>query len=413
MKVEHKKRLLGNFFSLSVLQILNYALPLLTLPYLVRVLDIDTYGIVVFAQSFIIFINIFVDWGFNLSATKDVSIYRDDKDKLTEIYSSVVLIKLFLTFFSFLFLYIVVYFFDKFKDDSLVYFLSFLWVVGQALFPVWYFQGIEKMKYITLVNIISKVGFTLCIFIFVSSNDDYLLVPLFNGLGSIIASLFALWFIRFKLYQKFKLQKISTLYRYFIDSSQFFLSRVSLSLYTSANAFILGLISTPTIVGYYGIAEQLYKALQAFYTPLSQVLYPYIAKERNVFLFKKIFLSVVVVNFIGIVILFFIDNYLFDFLFGNKVVEESLRIFEIFLLAAIIVVPSILLGYPFLGALGYAKYANLSVIYASIIHILGLFLLLLTGNINMYNVAYMVLVTEVFVFIYRVKKIRSQELWKK
>lgn len=413
MKVEHKKRLLGNFFSLTALQLVNYILPLLTLPYLVRVLNIDTYGLVIFAQSFILFINIFVDWGFNLSATKDVSIHRDDKVKLTEIYSSVILIKLLLVLCSFFVLSLLVYFVDKFSADPAIYYLTFLWVIGQALFPVWYFQGIEKMKYITFVNIIAKFGFTICIFLFVSSNDDYLLVPFFNGIGAIIASFIALWFVHRKLQQSFKFQTLGTLWRYFKESAEFFLSRISLSLYTSANAFILGLVSTTTVVGYYGVAEQLYKALQAFYTPLSQVLYPYIAKERNIQLFKKIFSAVVVINILGIGLLFLIDTYVFNILFSDKVGVESIKIFEIFLLAAVVVVPSILLGYPFLGALGYSKYANLSVVYASIIHIIGLGLLWITGYISMYSVAYMVLVTEIFVFIYRIIKVRSNKLWQK
>lgn len=413
MKIEHKKRLLGNFFSLTILQLMNYILPLLTLPYLVRVLNIETYGLVIFAQSFILFINIFVDWGFNLSATKDISINRDSEGKLTEIYSSVMIIKLLLVLCSFFVLSLLVHFFDKFSADPTIYYLTFLWVIGQAIFPVWYFQGIEKMKYITFVNIVAKLGFTLCIFLFVSSNSDYLLVPFFNGLGAIIASFIALWFVHIKLKQRFKWQSIATLYRYFKDSSEFFLSRLSLSLYTSANTFVLGLVTNTTIVGYYGVAEQLYKALQAFYTPLSQVLYPYISKERNITLFKKIFSRVVVVNILGISLLFLIDTYIFQLLFGNKVGSESILIFEIFLIASIIVVPSILLGYPFLGALGFSKYANLSVIYASIIHIVGLSLLVISSHISMYSVAYMVLATEIFVFIYRVMKVKGNKLWLK
>lgn len=411
--VAHKKRLFSNFFSLTILQIVNYALPLLTLPYLVRVLNVETYGLVMFAQSFILFFNILVDFGFNLSATKDVSIYRDDKDKLTEVYSSVIIIKCLLILVSLVLLTLIISFSGKFSENKSIYYLSFLWVVGQALFPVWYFQGIEKMKYITIVNIVAKFLFTSCIFVFVKENSDYLLVPLFNGLGLVIAALIALWIIHVSLKQKISWQKFSTLWFYFKQSSVFFLSRASLSMYTSANSFVLGLFSSNAIVGYYAIADQLYKALQAFYTPLSQVLYPYIAKEKNIGLFKKIFKLSVILNVIGIFILFFIVKDVFELLFTQKIGMESITVFNIFLVASLIVVPSILLGYPFLGALGYSKEANLSVIYASILHILGLVLLILFHQITLYSVAYMVLVTEFFVFVYRIMKIRGYKLWQK
>lgn len=411
--VAHKKRLFSNFFSLTILQMVNYALPLLTLPYLVRVLNVETYGLVMFAQSFILFFNILVDFGFNLSATKDVSIYRDDKDKLTEVYSSVIIIKCLLILVSLVLLTLIISFSGKFSENKSIYYLSFLWVVGQALFPVWYFQGIEKMKYITIVNIVAKFLFTGCIFVFVKENSDYLLVPLFNGLGLVIAALIALWIIHVSLKQKISWQKFPTLWFYFKQSSVFFLSRASLSMYTSANSFVLGLFSSNAIVGYYAIADQLYKALQAFYTPLSQVLYPYIAKEKNIGLFKKIFKFSVILNVIGIFILFFIVKDVFELLFTQKIGMESITVFNIFLVASLIVVPSILLGYPFLGALGYSKEANLSVIYASILHILGLVLLILFHQITLYSVAYMVLVTEIFVFVYRIMKIRGYKLWQK
>ncbi len=410
---EEKKRLLSNFFSLSVLQVFTYILPLLTLPYLVRTLGVKIFGLVMFAQSFMVFFNILVDYGFALSATREISIHRNNKNKVTEIFSAVIIIKLILILLSLLILSVIVLSFDKFSANWELYYLAFLWVIGQALFPIWYFQGLEKMKYITIVNIISKLVFTIAIFIFIHQKSDYLLVPLLNGLGIIVGSLFSFWVLYKKFNQPFKLQKLDTLMIYFKESSQFFLSRASVSIYTSANTFVLGLFTDTTMVGYYSIAEKLYMALQGFYSPIVQVLYPYVAKEQNIKLFKKIFTFVISINTFGILILYFIGGTIFDILFTQGIGIESLEVFHILLIAALVVVPTILIGYPFLGALGFSNEANRSVIFGSIVHLLGLLILVIFNHIGIYSVASMVVLTEIFVFSYRIIKIRSNKLWQK
>ena len=413
VNTEDKKRLLGNFFSLSVLQIFTYVLPLLTLPYLVRTLGVDQFGLVMFAQAFLMFFNILVDYGFNLSATREISIYRDDKNKITEIFSSVMSIKAILIFVSFIVLTIVVFSFEKFSSDWELYYLSFLLVIGNAMFPIWYFQGMEKMKYITIVNITSKLIFTILIFVVIQSPSDYIYVPLLSGLGFIVGGFISLWIVYKNFNQSFVPQNFNTLKVYFKDSSQFFLSRVSVTMYTSANIFVLGLFTNTTMVGYYSIAEKLYQALQSLYGPVVQALYPYVAKEKNIKLFKKLFYSVVVINILGVLSLYIFGNYIFDFLFTQKIGTESIKVFHILLIANLIVVPSILTGYPFLGALGFSKYANLSVIYASLLHLLGLLTLAIGNYITIYNVASMIIVTETVVLGSRIYWIRRNNLWKK
>lgn len=237
------------------------------------------------------------------------------------------------------------------------------------------------------------------------------MVPLLTGLGILIGSLYALYIIKKDFNQSFVWQNIETMKIHFKDSSQFFLSRVSVSIYTSANAFVLGFFTNNTMVGYYSIAEKLYMAIQSLYGPITQALYPYVAKERNIKLFKKIFYGVVGLNILGVVFLYFFGEYIFAILFTKEIGIESINVFKIFLIANLIVVPSILIGYPFLGALGFSTYANMSVIYASIIHLFGLFFLVLTNNITIYNVALMVIVTQIVDFIYRFYGLYKNKLW--
>lgn len=217
-----KRRLFENFLSLSGLKVFTYILPLVTLPYLVRVLGVEKYGLVVFAQSFIMFFNVLVDYGFNLSATREISINRGDKNKITEIYSSVLTIKMVLLVLSFGVLWSLVVTVDRLAQDAGLYLLTFLMVVGQALFPIWYFQGVERMKYITIVNILSRAAFALAVFVFVRHEDQYILVPLLNGLGVCFGSAYALFLVKTKFGQTFVWQGFDKVSLHFKDSTQFF-----------------------------------------------------------------------------------------------------------------------------------------------------------------------------------------------
>ena len=131
---EELKTILNNFFSLTLLKALTYLLPLITFPYLIRVLGVDKFGLVMFAQATMYYFEILVDFGFNLSATREVALNAKNKSKLNEIISSVFSIKLVLLIISGLLLLLILSVFDRFSDESLIYYYSFLKVIAFAFF---------------------------------------------------------------------------------------------------------------------------------------------------------------------------------------------------------------------------------------------------------------------------------------
>ena len=285
-----KKRLFSNFVSLSVLQGANYILPLITFPYLVRVLGPSKYGLIAFAQAFIQYFNILTDYGFNLSATREISINREDKGKVSEIFSSVMIIKFALLILSFIIVTIIVFSFGKFKKDWLLYYLTFGMVIGQVLFPVWFFQGMERMKYITFLNITAKLIFTVCIFIFVHSVSDYIYVPLIRSLGFITAGVMALWIVFKEFKLRLSIPNLNVINYRLKEGWYIFLSEISGNLYGQGTIVILGIVSTNKIVGYYSVGEKLVKSIAGLSQPLAQAIYPFISKktkEEIAYIFKN------------------------------------------------------------------------------------------------------------------------------
>ena len=406
------KVLISNFFSLSILQSLNLLLPLLTFPYLVRVLGVDNFGLVMFAQSFILYFLVFVDFGFNYSATREISIHRFNKEKISEIFSCVIQIKIVFVLISFLILTLTVNIFEKFNSDIELYYLTFLYVIGHSFIPTWYFQGIEEMKYITYINILAKGSFTILIFLFIKSSEDYLYVPLMNGLGYIASAIFSLILVFKKYDLVIKFYNARVLLRYIKESFDYFLSRISVSLFTSSNVFVLGIFTNNIIVGYFSIAEKIYNALRSLYGPVSRTLYPYISSKKNITLYKKIFYSITLFNFLIVGVFWFFAPDIINIISG-EFIDLSISVFRILIVYSIFTVPCSLLGYSFLAALGHKNFANYSVLVASIFHIFGLILLGYFDSITVYNIVYLIGISESIVLMIRVYGVYKHNLWTK
>ncbi|BAZ98410.1 oligosaccharide flippase family protein [Methanothermobacter sp. EMTCatA1] len=408
IRSEEYRVLAENFLSLSTLQVLVYIIPFITLPYLTRVLGVYNYGLVNFAIAFNTYFIIITDYGFNLSAVREISVNREDPQRVSEIFSSVMLIKGILATLSFCILLLVILNIPRFSVNWQVYIFAFGLVIGNVIFPTWFYQGMERMKYITVLNVLTNLIFLAAIFIFIRRPSDYLYVPLLQSMGTLTAGVISQWIIRTRFNVRFHLPPLRTVYETFRDSTQFFLSRVSVSIYTSSNSFFLGLFAGNTAVGYYSAAEKLYTAAQGLYSPLMQVTYPYMAKTRNRAFHRKVLRYSLILNTIlcGGIILF--APTIIGILFGPQYMP-SVNVLRLLAVALMVVIPSILLGYPFLAVLGQQRYANGSVIIGSIVHLI--MLLAVSAFMNIYIVACLVIITETIVLAIRVYGIKKHDLW--
>ncbi len=290
----HQSTLFKNYVFLSIYQGINFLVPLIIIPYVIKIVGIERFGLIAFSYAFVNYFNVLTDYGFNLSATKNISVNRADKEKINKILTTVILSKLMFFFIAFI-LFSALLFIPFFRVNYLLHFAAFTLVFAQVLMPVWFFQGLENMKYLAIFNTISKILFVGFIFWLIKKPADYFLVNFLQGLSGIVAALIC-YAIIFKVFKnQFVSIKIKDIQHEIKDGWMLFLSSLAVNIYVNSNVFILGIFASPIIVGYYSIAEKVYLALKQFDMVFSQVIFPRVcilAKESAAALknfYQKIF----------------------------------------------------------------------------------------------------------------------------
>jgi PST family polysaccharide transporter len=397
---DEKRRLLSNVFSLGILQIANYILPLVTVPYLVRVLGPEYFGLLAFATATINYFILITDYGFNLSATRQISLNRDNLEKVNEIFSSVLIIKTALMLFCLCILILITSSINKFSQNWEVYFVSFGIVVGQILFPVWLFQGMEKMKYIAYFNIIAKIFFTICIFLFVKNKTDYLFVPMLTSMGFLVVGVWSLFVARKQFGVKFRLQNFRKIKFHLKEGWYVFFSSMAISLYTISNTFLLGLYTNNTNVGYFAAVERIIQGVKGLNVPISQSIYPLIGKKmqankkEGIIFVRKISFLVGPLMFIFSLALFILAEPIINTLLGSQY-SSSIIPLRIMSFLPFIVSMSNIFGIQTMLNLGYNKEFSYFVVLTAII---GFTLtLILVPLYNIIGVSIAMLLDEIFI----------------
>jgi len=272
------RTVLGNFVALSVVQASNYLVPVIILPYLFRVLGDSRYGLIELARAVSIYFLTVTDYGFSFSATREISVHREDPQKVSEIFSAVMLLRFLLVVLSLGALVAIVLGVPRLRAEWPVYLLAFGHVIGQWLLPAWLYQGMERMKLVAGVNITARVLFIVAIFVFVAGPADYLYVPLFQSVTSIVTGLVVL-IVAFRAFGlRFHVPPAGVLMRELRNGWHIFLSQIAVRLYTTSNVVILGLFADVSFVGYYSAGDKIVRAVQGLQLPLSQAIFPHIGK---------------------------------------------------------------------------------------------------------------------------------------
>lgn len=397
-----KGALVKNTFMLALLQLSTYILGLVAVPYETRILTPSIYGILGVATAVMVYFQLIIDFGFLLSATADVSLKRDDPEELKKILTTVTIAKLFLAAVSGLILLLLCQLVPAWEGKIGLFFLFFLSTVFTSLMPDYLYRGLEQMTAITIRTVAIRAFFTAAIFIFLKGPEDLYVVPLLNIIGNGCAMVLAYVDLakRFGLrFCRVGLREVGSAIK---RSSVFFYSRIATTAYTSLNTIILDLSSAGGVsTGYYTAADKLITTGKNCLSPISDSLYPYMAKNRDFKLVKKVLLLTMPFIIAFCVCCFIWAEPLCRILLGEEYGPAG-AVLRAMLPVGVITLPNYILGFPTLGAMGLNKYANYSVIFGSAVQAVNLLILYFSGHMNMVTLALLVSLAEASILIFRI-----------
>ncbi|HCR3200818.1 hypothetical protein AC068_14025 [Morganella morganii] len=277
-KLTKYKKQLSNFFYLSCLQFVNMILPLIILPFLLHKLGLENYGKVVFSLAIASYFTILINFGFNVAITREISIHRERKERLSIIVSNTLFIKLTLFILSFSSVFIVNQ--VILKNNDIIYYYALLISFGEMLFPLWFFQGMEKMKYITYINVTIKIAFTIALLFFIENKEDYIYVPMLQGISGIIGGVIALIFV----FQHIGIRVTVPSVRYILvlikKGYVFLLADIAAVIKDKTNIIVIGQFIGMVPLAYYDIAEKIVWAFRSLFVNITNAFFPFFAKNK-------------------------------------------------------------------------------------------------------------------------------------
>jgi PST family polysaccharide transporter len=374
-KSKDGKVLIGNFVSLSLLQFIGYFSPLITFPYLARVIGVDGFGKLAFASSVVAYFDTFADYGFNYTAVRDIARKRDDIEEVSRIFSIVMMAKFFLFCCSTFIFAILLYLVPAFQNNQLLFWITFMSIPGRILFPDWFFQAFEKMKYVTILNLVSKVLFVVLVFLVVKQKEDYIYQPMLILLGNVFSGLVSVIVIRKRFKVKFYLPRFSEVLTSLADGKEMFISLFFPNLYTNFSVTLLGFYSGNFITGIYSSGKKFIDIAEQLLGVMSRTFFPFLSRridKHNFFVRVSAFISVCLS-----IALFFGADFLVS-LFYNDEFSSAVGVVKIMALAPIFLFLMNTYGTNYLVILKKEKLLRNIVVYCSI----GGFLLSWFATIN-------------------------------
>lgn len=394
------KIIFKNFSYLSLLRLFSIISQYIIISILVRSLGDEKYGLFVWAFSVIQYLVIVINFGFNTYAAKYVPENIDDPENLNRVFSTILSFKLFLFFISSALFLFLVYNIPVFKENSQLLLILLAFGLGEAVFPIWLFQGKEKLEIPTKIIFTFKMMLVLCTLILITSNEHLLRYAFLLTTVQIMIGLTGLYFSFSKLNMKFIRVSKNNLYKVIKEAFPFFIGAVFGKSFHFFAVFLIGLYFTMEDVAGFDISFKIMAAIQLPFETLSAVIFPSIARTKNIKLNEKFIYITFALALILWVFTYWQSEFLISLLAGKELLVYTELLQKMSVLIPVVVL-TYFLGTNTLVAFGFHKQYNYSFIIPAIIYILTLVFLWKTDRMSFEAIVYSRIMVDVLMAGYR------------
>ena len=280
-KVLNNKTIAKNTGYLTIIECVRLFLPFVALPYIIRTIGAERYGMVAFAQTIVQYFIIIINFGLDISAVKDVAVHRDDQELLSKIVSTVLSIKSLLFLFAATLFLVGILIIPFMREYPVLMLFAFMTCLSELLFPVWFFQGMENMRYITIVRSSSILFYTITVFMFIHEQSDFELVALLQSLGNVLAGVIAFYCLLRIEKIRLSIPSAGMFRQMFKEAIPFWFSRISVTFNTNLAKTVSGLFLSMESVAAFDVAQKIANAVLIPTRMLNQATYPHVARSQD------------------------------------------------------------------------------------------------------------------------------------
>ncbi|HEX5150786.1 MAG TPA: flippase [Parafilimonas sp.] len=333
--MSERRNLIKNLFSLGVIQIANFAMPLISFPIISRIIGPEKFGIIQYANAFVAYFNVFIGYGFNLTATRRVVRNPGNKQLMNEVFSEVFFCQLILFFISSVCLFAITFTVPALAADKKIAFCSFIFCISSLLTQNWVFQAMQDLSKVMVLNLSGKVIYLIMVLSIINNDHLYYWQPLSLSITQILVGVCSFLWVKKIYHIRLLTVSISKCLHILWSEKHVFFSLIFSSMYVTANIIVLGLLKRQIEVGYFTASQRLISiCLQVLTLPLAQVLYPFIGKafghsrEKGIETAQKIFPVIVTVSLLMSLGIFLLADPVLTIFYGSKF-QDSIKIFKI------------------------------------------------------------------------------------
>ncbi len=288
LRFKNNGKVVENYFFMTALQIISSAFGVLIYPYLIRVLGAESYGLYVFAVATASYFVGIVSFGFSFPGVKAIAQNKDNLQIKSAVVSSVFTSKILLGIVSLVIFIGLLLTVPLLKDHKGLFLIVYAQILSEIFFPIWYFQGVQKMKIVTYFQLAFRILSLPFIFILVRSTDDLLQYAFIATLSVVLPAIALYVYLIRRENLTIKLQPISKLKTYFKEATPFFWSSTAGTIKQESVTIIIGAFFGMKDVALYDLANKLIMLPRMLTMSINTALFPKVIEDIKTETIKKI-----------------------------------------------------------------------------------------------------------------------------